>query len=119
MASFAKIENGVVTDITKILDVVVGSEYPASEPVGQAFIASIGLGGEWLQTSFAAAFRKREAQIGGTYDAEKDEFVYARQFDSWTLDENNDWQPPVAMPTSEGNWHWNESEQTWVNLPLI
>ena len=63
MASFAKIENGVVTDITKILDVVVGSEYPASEPVGQAFIASIGFNGELLQTSYAAAFRKRAAEI--------------------------------------------------------
>jgi hypothetical protein len=45
-----------------------------SEAVGQAFIASIGLDGTWLQTSYNGSFRGRYAS-GCIYDPELDEFV--------------------------------------------
>jgi hypothetical protein len=76
MAHFAKVENGVVREVLVIgnddcLD-VNGVE---SEAVGQAFIASIGLSGEWKQTSYNANFRGKYAGIGMSYDADLDEFV--------------------------------------------
>ncbi len=56
-------------------DVIGGGNFPESEPIGQAFIASIGLAGEWKQTSFNANFRVKYAGIGDRYDAELDAFV--------------------------------------------
>ena len=45
-----------------------------SEAIGQAFIASIGLDGTWLQTSYNGSFRGNYAS-GCIYDPELDEFV--------------------------------------------
>jgi hypothetical protein len=75
MAHFAKIENNLVTQVIVVSNDVCGSEYPASEPVGQAFIASINIDGEWLQTSYSSSFRGAYAGIGYTYDVELDEFI--------------------------------------------
>ena len=76
MAHFAKIENGIVTTVDVVADSDCGGgEFPESEPIGQAFIASLGLAGEWLQTSYHANFRGAYAGIGFIYDAELDEFV--------------------------------------------
>jgi hypothetical protein len=43
--------------------------FPESEPVGQAFIALLGIEGEWLQTSYNANFRGYYAGVGFTFDA--------------------------------------------------
>lgn len=76
MAHFAKVENGIVTQVIVVNnDVLEDNEFPESEPIGQAFIASLGLGGEWKQTSYNANFRGVYAGAGFTYDAELDEFV--------------------------------------------
>ena len=77
MAHFAKINtDGVVEQVIVVrnedmLD-VSGKE---SEAVGQAFIASIGLEGTWVQTSYNNSFRGRFAGLGMRYDAALDEFV--------------------------------------------
>jgi hypothetical protein len=69
MAHFAKVENDVVVEV-----VVIGNEdcdnlpFPDSEPIGQAFIASLGLQGTWLQTSYSGSFRVIYAGIGYTFD---------------------------------------------------
>ena len=76
MAHFAKVENGIVTAVNVISnDDCGGGDYPKSEPIGQEFIASLGITGEWLQTSYHANFRGCYASIGFTYDADNDEFV--------------------------------------------
>jgi hypothetical protein len=76
MAHFERIENGVVAVVNVVNDVDCGGgNFPQSEPIGQAFLASLGLDGEWLQTSYNANFRGVYAGIGYTYDAVLDEFV--------------------------------------------
>lgn len=76
MAHFAKVENGVVQQVIVVADSDCGGgEFPASEPVGQAFIASLGLAGEWKQTSYNNNFRDKYAGIGYTYDSVNDVFV--------------------------------------------
>ena len=76
MAHFAKIENAFVTAVIVISNEDCGGgDYPESEPIGQEFIASLNLLGEWLQTSYHANFRGCYASIGFTYDADNDEFV--------------------------------------------
>ena len=50
--------------------------------------------------------------IGWTYDEQANQFVAPQLFESWTLDENNDWQPPTPKP--DDNYYWNEATQTWL-----
>ena len=52
-----------------------GGDFPDSEPIGQAFIAAIGIDGDWLQTSYNNNFRGQYAGQGMTYDPTLDEFV--------------------------------------------
>jgi len=68
MAHFAKIEKGLVREVIVISNETLGDlEYPASEKVGQDFIASLGLDGTWKQTSYNANFRGKYAGTGGTW----------------------------------------------------
>jgi hypothetical protein len=47
MAHFAKVINGTVGQV-----IVVSNDDAPTEAAGQAFIASLGLDGEWIQTSY-------------------------------------------------------------------
>ena len=76
MAHFAKVENGVVGQVIVVNNSDCGGgEFPESEPIGQAFLASLGLGDNWKQTSYNGNFRGRYAGIGYTYSSELDEFI--------------------------------------------
>jgi len=76
MAHFAQVTNGIVGQVIVVSnDDCGGGTMPESEPIGQAFIASLGLEGDWLQTSYHANFRALYAGGGYTYDAALDEFV--------------------------------------------
>lgn len=76
MAHFAQISDSVVQTVIVVSNESCGGgDFPDSEPIGQAFIASIGLSGEWLQTSYSASFRGAYAGIGYTYDSDLDEFI--------------------------------------------
>ncbi len=80
MAHFAKVENNIVVEIIVISNQDCDNlPFPESEPVGQAFIASVGLNGEWLETSYNNNFRGVYAGIGYTYDAALDIFVAPQQ----------------------------------------
>ena len=69
MAYFAKVTNNIVDEV-----IVVSNDdcdklpFPESEPVGQAFIASLGISGEWLQTSYNGNFRGCYAGIEYTWN---------------------------------------------------
>lgn len=76
MAHFAKLQNNIVGEVIVVSnDDCDNLDFPESETVGQAFIASLGLAGEWLQTSYSGSFRGRYAGVGFTYDEESDTFV--------------------------------------------
>jgi hypothetical protein len=76
MAHFAQVLNNIVEDVIVIANSDCNDlDFPESEPIGQAFIASLGLEGEWLQTSYNANFRGAYAGIGFTYDPDADVFV--------------------------------------------
>jgi len=77
MAHFAQVDEGQI-----VRNVIVvnnsdcgGGDYPDSEPIGQAFIASIGIEGNWMQTSYNNNFRGAYAGQGMTYDPVLDEFI--------------------------------------------
>jgi hypothetical protein len=76
MAHFAQIAGDTVTQVIVVSNDDCGNlEFPESETVGQEFIASIGLQGEWKQTSYNHNFRGNYAGIGYRYDRELDVFV--------------------------------------------
>ena len=76
MAHFAKIENNTVTTVIVVSnDDCGGGDFPESEAVGQEFIASLGLDGLWLQTSYHANFRGCYASPNWIFDANLNEFV--------------------------------------------
>jgi hypothetical protein len=68
MAHFAKVENGVVQQV-----IVVANDDAPTEAAGQAFLESLGLTGEWVQTSYnnnavEGASRGKYAGIGDTWN---------------------------------------------------
>ena len=76
MAHFAQVQDGIVRNVIVVNNSdCAGGDYPDSEPIGQAFIASLGLDGDWLQTSYNNNFRGTYAGQGTTYDPVLDEFV--------------------------------------------
>ncbi len=75
MAHFALINNTEVEAVIVVANSDCGGgDFPASEPIGQAYIASLGITGQWLQTSYSGSFRGLYAGIGYTYDASLGEY---------------------------------------------
>jgi hypothetical protein len=115
MAHFAKIENNIVINTIVIDDAdCLGGVFPESESVGQQYIASLGLDGEWLQTG--DEIRKQYGYVGCAYDPDADVFIALKPFDSWVLDENHDWKPPTPMPSDDKMYRWNEADQEWEQV---
>lgn len=78
MAHFARVNNNVVQEVIVIANSDCNDlPFPESEPVGQAYIASLGVEGEWLQTSYNGNFRGRYAGPTMLYSPELDEFINA------------------------------------------
>lgn len=109
MAHFAKLSGSTVERVE-----VVANSIATDEAAGIAFLRSLyGEETSWLQCSYNANIRKQYPGPGYTYDAVADVFVCPRPFPSWTLDANNDWQPPTPRPEGDG-WFWDEQSLSWV-----
>ena len=131
MAHFAKVEDGIVTQ-------VIVAE--------QDFIDT--LDGTWVQTSYntrggvhygqdgepdgGVALRKNYAGVGDVYDATRDAFYRPQPFPSWTLDESTCfWSSPLPQPsltvsgaTANSRYEWQEdvyqadNTQGWVLVAI-
>lgn len=66
------------------------------------------------RTSYNNNIRKQFARKNGKYDAIRDEFVAPQPFPSWSLDSNNDWNPPIAKPSQHA--YWDESLKQWIDF---
>ena len=66
------------------------------------------------RTSYNNNIRKQYAGVGFTYDESADVFITPQPFPSWSLDENYDWQAPIAYPADGKNYSWDEANQSWV-----
>ncbi len=70
MAYFARIENNIVEQVIAINNTDCDNlPFPESEPIGQEYIASLGIEGDWLQTSYNNNFREIYAGIGFAFDS--------------------------------------------------
>jgi hypothetical protein len=115
MAHFAKVENGIVTQV-----IVIDQETLNTGHWGDPSL--------WVQTSYnthggqhpeGRPLRKNYAGIGYSYDAGRDAFIPPKPYASWVLNETTcNWGAPVAMPTTEGKrYQWRESDTSWVEMP--
>ena len=111
---FAKIENNIVTRV-----IVAEAEF------FDTFVDSSP--GEWLQTSYNTyggvhlngdtPLRKNYAGVGYTYDSVRDAFIAPKPYPSWTLVEDTClWEAPVAMPTDDKMYTWDEDTTSWVEV---
>ena len=120
MAHFAKVCDG------KVVQVIV-----AEPEFFETFVDSSP--GEWIQTSYntrggvhygqdgnpdgGVALRGNYAGIGYVYDRTNDVFYPQSPFPSWTLDNTTwSWQPPVARPTDNKMYRWDEEAQNWIEI---
>ena len=113
MAHFAKVENGLVTEV-----IVIDQE-----------TLNTGLWGDpssWVQTSYNTSggqhpqgrpLRKNYAGIGYTYDSNRDAFIPPKPFNSWILDEQTClWSAPTPMPQDGQLYSWNEETTQWQQV---
>jgi hypothetical protein len=69
MAHFIQVKNNQCGEVIVISNSDIDNlPFPESEPVGQAFIAELGLEGDYLQTSYSGSFRACYAGPGYTYN---------------------------------------------------
>ena len=120
MAHFAKVQNGIVTQVI-VAEPEFFSSFVDSSP------------GEWVQTSYntrggihynpetgdpsedqTKALRKNYAGIGYAYDKQRDAFIPPKPFESWSLDEASCvWKAPIPYPDDSKSYRWNEETQSW------
>jgi hypothetical protein len=115
MAHFAKIENGLVTQV-----IVAEEDFIQTGALGDP--------ANWVQTSYNTRggihygqdgqpsgrepLHKNYAGIGFTWDGTG--FAAPQPFPSWNMNSTTYlWEAPVVMPTSGGPYSWNESTQSW------
>jgi hypothetical protein len=123
MSHFAQIdENNVV------INIVVGDNDHSNGDEGYQDLVD-NLGGVWIKTSYnthanthilgGTPLRKNYAVIGGTYDQERDAFIWPKPFESWSLNEETcTWVAPLERPNDDKVYLWNEELQEWGLHPL-
>ena len=111
MAHFAKLGVGNIVEQV----IVVSNDIATSEQAGVDFINKLyNTRDVWKQTSYNGNFRKNYAGIGYNYDETRDAFIPPKPFNSWILNETTClWNSPVAYPSENGNYKWNENNLTW------
>ena len=125
MGHYAKIENGIVTQVIAAEQDFINSGY-AGEPK------------DWIQTSYntrggiyykpnswepsedqSKALRGNYAGIGYTYDATLDVFIPPQPYASWALNNTTwTWEAPVACPDDDKRYTWDEAITAWVEVPV-
>lgn len=121
MAHFAQLdENNVVIDILKVNNEdMLDANGQEQEYIGVAFLKNLfGQDIKWVQTSYNGNFRKMYAGLGFLYDEEYDQFVPPRPFSNWILNKPlGEWEAPVPYPTDGKEYFWEESMQSWQEVP--
>jgi hypothetical protein len=116
MSHFAKLdENNIVLAVHVVNNDVVTANGDESEQAGIDFLTNLHGHASWKQTSYNASIRKNYAGVGFHFDEGRDAFVPPKPFPSWVLNETTcNWDAPVAMPSDDGVYSWDESTTSWV-----
>lgn len=113
MSHFAKVEEGIVTQVIVVEQDVIDTGL---------------FGTGWVQTSYnthggvhslgGTPLRKNYAGIGYSYNTIRDAFIPPKPFLSWKLvEETCLWEAPIPMPVVEGkNYTWDEISTSWMEV---
>jgi hypothetical protein len=119
MSHYAKVENGIVTDV------IVADAYYVTT-----------LDGQWIQTSYntrggvhysptteqpdgGMPVRGNYAGIGYLYDAKNDVFYPPQPYPSWTISAPTwTWTPPVPFPKDGKMYDWDEDKKQWNEVTV-
>ena len=96
MSLYAKIEEGIVTNIIVCEDSQIGTQY-----------------GHYVKVTE----NTNDAKFGDEYNFDKNKFKTSQPFESWVL--NSDtllWEAPVSKPEGEGYYSWDEESQDWIKI---
>lgn len=120
MAHFAKVEDGIVTEVIVI----------SQDEVNTGLFGDPSL---FVQTSYntrggvhygpngqpdGPGLRKNYAGIGYTYDPVLDAFIPPQPYPSWLLNtETCLWEAPVPYPDDGKSYYWDEATLSWVEMP--
>jgi hypothetical protein len=115
MAHFAQIDgNNIVTQVLVIEQDVVDTGL-FGEPSSFVQTSYNTYGGE--HKLGGTPLRKNYAGIGYTYDSGRDAFIPPKPYNSWILNETTClWDAPVAMPTDEKMYLWDEDSTSWIEV---
>ena len=119
MAHFAKIGlNNIVTEVLVVANrETMDAQGVEHESIGVEFLKTLTGHATWVQTSYNGNIRKNYAGIGYTYDSQRDAFIPPQPYPSWTLvEETCNWTAPVAMPTDEKKYSWDEATTSWIQV---
>ena len=117
MAHFAKVENGIFTQVIVVEQDVIDS-------------GLFGDPSQWIQTSYnthgnvhygqdgkpdnGVALRGNFAGIGYTYNKKLDAFYPPQPYPSWVLSPKTiNWESPVPYPDDGKKYQWNEDTKSW------
>jgi hypothetical protein len=112
MGHYAKVENGIVTQVI----VADGPDWCEQN-----------LGGEWVQTSYNTSggvhsagklpIHKNYAGVGMLFDGVG--FHSPQPYPSWLLNQSTYlWEAPTPAPTDGNQYEWNEADLEWVEIPV-
>jgi len=111
MSHYAKVEDGIVTNVI----VADSKEW-----------CEANLGGTWIQTSYnthggvnsregGEAIHKNYAGLGYTFDGVG--FAAPQPYASWTKNEETYlWEAPTPMPVDDKIYRWDEDTTSWVEV---
>jgi len=98
MGNFAKITDGIITDV------IVAS---------QEFINNLSDSSDWVEKTLDVA------GIGWNYDVNNSTFYPPQPFSSWILNtETYNWDAPITRPADDKNYIWEENTQSWEEIEL-
>ena len=115
MQHFAKVINGVVEQV-----IAIDSEMLATGHWGDP--------SDWVETcpyTYGNAhseggepLRKNHAQVGGSYDKDKDVFIPPKPFPSWVINEDTClWEAPTPRPEGiVAPLMWDEATLSWITV---
>lgn len=119
MAYFAELdENNVVMRVVAVSNLDAPDPAP-NDPAGNEFLASLGMAGNWVQTSYNGNIRGHFAGIGHTYDSTLNVFVSPQPFPSWLMTEDGNWRAPIPQPDDGKGYEWDETTKSWVEHTIV
>lgn len=120
MSYFAKVEQGLVTEVVSADQDVIDS-------------GVLGDPALFIKTSYnthggvhygpdgqpdGPGLRKNYAGVGYTYDALLDAFIPPQPYPSWLLNVQTClWNAPIPYPDDGQNYTWDEATKSWVLMP--